>query len=182
MFVDRGEAIVVGLKFGVTSHFLFVTVVELRDDLESLLRFQAHHLLARRDGDRTHFRSGRLTVRQPGGNPVGQRAVFVGGLLDADSATVRHVTAGFLQEQTFLGHHRIRAAAAAFAGQSRAIGRGIEAEDRELESVLPFGLAVTAGGVATEAAEDRQHIGLKVKRAKLCRLSGMYRLGKPQTK
>ena len=46
----------------------------------------------------------------------------------------------------------------AFLDQGGVVGRRIEAEHRQLEAVLPFRLAVTAGGVAAKAAQDRQHV------------------------
>src|SRR5262249_41588408 len=60
-----------------------------------------------------------------------------------------------LHQQARFGGGRQHAPAAALLDEAGEVRLRVEAEYRELEAVLPLGLAVAAGGVTREAAEKR---------------------------
>src|SRR6185436_6139998 len=82
--------------------------------------------------------------------------------LGAAAAAVRHLARRLADQQAPLGTGRKDAAAAGLFDQRVIVGGRIEAEDRELEAVLPAGLAVAAATVATELGKERHHVAGKI--------------------
>ncbi len=72
-----------------------------------------------------------------------------------------HGGGGLQQQQAVLGGRGEDAAAAGFAGDGLEVELGVEAEQGELEAVLPALLAVAGAGVAAEAGEQGLDVALE---------------------
>ena len=89
--------------------------------------------------------------------------------LDLRPAAVRNRVAGLLHQQALLDEREVESSAADLAGEAVVIAVGVEAEQRQPESVLAAGGAVAASGVAAGLHEDRHHVELEADRGRLHR-------------
>src|SRR5690606_33399612 len=71
---------------------------------------------------------------------------------------------GLEKQQAVFGACEIDAACACFASERCVVEIGIEAEQRELESVLSSLLSVTGTGITAVAGEDRLNVPFEVDR------------------
>ena len=68
---------------------------------------------------------------------------------------------GLLEQEAPLGRGGEDPTAPGLAGDGGVVGVGVEAQERELEAVLPAGLAVAGPGVAAGPGEDRLDVALE---------------------
>ena len=105
-----------------------------------------------------------LAEGEAGGDPAADALVFVGVGLHALAAAVGHAARRLEQQQALVGHRRVDAPAAGFLHQGVVVHVRLEAEQRDLEAVLPAGLAVAAAGIAPELGEDRHDLVAEIDR------------------
>ena len=110
------------------------------------LRFDAHRHELRHIG---------IAKRGAGRDQAADQLVFIGALLDANAAAVRHAARRLGEKQARFRGRVHDAPAACFLDESVVVGLRIEAEDGELEAVLPAGVAVTACRVTAIARQER---------------------------
>src|SRR5262249_24252209 len=92
------------------------------------------------------------------GQPARESLVPQTRLVDLLPAAVRHAAGPLQEKQTRLRRREEHAAAAGFLRDRGVIAFRIRAEPRELEAVLPLGLAVAPARVARRLREDRDDV------------------------
>src|SRR4051812_12443047 len=85
---------------------------------------------------------------------------------------MRHATAGFQQQQAAIRRRWKDSPSTSFVDDGAIIGIGVKAKDGKFETVLPFRFAMTAGGIATEAGQQRFDVVLKAQSSRLLSMGG----------
>ena len=164
--VHRRQAVVVGQELGQRRHVGLTAVGVAGDDAELLLAAGRQDPLGRLDAHGRRLGVGRPAEGGAGRDPLAQRLVIGGAGGDAHAAAVGDSAGHLAQDEAVIRRGREDAAAARLLDQGGVVGGGVEAEDRQFESVLPFRLAVAAGRVAAVAAQDRLHVVVEVEAAR----------------
>ena len=94
--------------------------------------------------------------------PLVEHLIVLRADFQAQAAAVGDLCGGFEEHEAATGTGGEHTPPAAVLDEGGVIGQRIETEHRELETVLPGGLAVARAAVAAELGEDRYHIVLKV--------------------
>jgi hypothetical protein len=84
--------------------------------------------------------------------------------LHPSAATMRHLGECLLQNQAFFGTRRKNPSTSSLFHQRAVIGGRIEAENRQLETILPRGLAMAAAAVAAQSGKQGHDVVSKVDR------------------
>jgi hypothetical protein len=128
------------------------------DDPQLLAAAERHLPFVRRHSNRHDFRVGRIAEWHAGGNPVSERLQLTRAFTDPNPAAMRGAPRSLRQQEAAIRRYRKDTPPAGLLRQSHIVGTRIEAENRQLESILPFGLAVAAGRITAEPAQERNDV------------------------
>ena len=112
-------------------------------------------LLGGEDADASDFRSGRRRGQSPGFDPGCEQLKGFVTDVEAFAAAVRNGSGRLQEHQASVGRRCEDATTARFLDDRLIVELRVEAEQRQLESVLPALLSMTTAGVAAIATEQR---------------------------
>ncbi len=155
---DLGHLDVVRLELGRAGHVFGCAVGVMGHDQNLLLALLAHRPLGREHVDPHDGRVVFVAVGHALQNPAPHQPVGVRILLQPGAAAVRGRADRLEQQQALIRRGRKQPPAAALFDQVLEIFPRLEAQQRQLEAVLPARFAVAAAAIAAQFGEDRHDL------------------------
>ena len=163
---DFGARLVVGHEQGEVRHVAVAAVGVFRAHRQPLLLALAVQYHRGGVDFERHRRGDLLAVAGAVGlDPLRERFGVDIAVAQLAAAGVRHLAAGFFEQQAVGGRGEVQPAPAGLARQAEMIPVGVEAEQAQPEAVLAARRAVTPPRVAPGPQEHRHHVELKADRA-----------------
>jgi hypothetical protein len=162
--IHAGHFHVVGFVLRPTGNILDAAIAVMSIDSQLLAVMASRDAVFRVDGNAHYDRVFRVAERRSRSNPADDHAVFVGADLHAFAATVRQLSGGLEQEQTFLRRRQENTPTPALFQQRHVIQFGIGTDERQPEPVLSADFAVASTGIAAELGKDRHDLIAEVDR------------------
>jgi hypothetical protein len=172
VLIDGREVLVVGIVFRKPGHVANLAVRVVRPDQQRLFRVLSVTTFGWKYRDLLKLGLILLLVSHALANPAEDGSIGIGILFETLPALVVDLKRGFLEQQAFLGIGGEDASATSIFDDVVVVALRIVGKDRELESILAFGLCVAAAIVAAALAEHGQDVLFETHAAFGFRLDG----------